>query len=194
MRFIFIALALAPLTAHANPTTQACLGNLDTFLTCPAGAQRQGNECRAREPQRGQGAGEHWSGSKRQGPSLYLRKDGKTVSWVANYKDHKKTGRVFRFDQQGRLETITDLVEDKNHGINVMCTDTGQVKYVSYFKDDRPVFSRAWKADGSLSYAFEYDDKGQSKPVTVKPELAKRPDHLCRPQKCDVKTPPELWK
>jgi hypothetical protein len=77
-QLLFVAATLAASTAHASPTTQACLGNLDDFLTCPAGAQRSGTECRAREPQRGQAAGEHWSGSKRQGPAVFMR-DAKLV-------------------------------------------------------------------------------------------------------------------
>ena len=184
---ILAALSIAPL-AHANPTTQSCLGNVDTFLTCPAGAQRSKTECRAK--------GDHWSGSKRQGPALFLRNDGKTVSFAANYKDHKKTGRIYRFDDQGRLASIADVSDDKYNGLSVTCLPDGRVWYLGYFQDDRPVgVSRAWKAkDGTFSYAMDHDASGRSKPIKATPEMMQRPDHLCQPQRCDVNTPPELWK
>src|SRR5262245_16618307 len=89
---LLVSAVSATAAADSKPATQACLGDVDHFLTCPAGAQRVGTECRARD-------GRHWSGSMRQGPSLFLR-DNQTVSFAANYKDHKKSGRVFNFDAQ----------------------------------------------------------------------------------------------
>jgi hypothetical protein len=187
-----LATTLLASTASANPTTQACLGDINAFLTCPAGAQRSGTECRAREPQRGQGSGEHWSGSKRQGPSVFMR-DAKTVSFAASYKDHKKTGRVFRFDDQGRLESWTDLTNDEYNGLSVTCLPDGRVWYLAYYKDGRVVgISRSWRAkDGSFSYAMDHDAQGSHK-VTVSPALQKRPDQLCQPQRCDVNAAPDL--
>jgi hypothetical protein len=180
-------------TASANPTTQACLGNLDTFLACPAGAQRTGTECRAREPNRGQAAGEHWSGSKRQGPAVFMR-DDKMVSFAASYKDHKKTGRVYRFDKQGVLESWTDMANDEYEGLSVTCLPDGRVWYLAYYKDGRVVgVSRSWRAkDGSFSYAMDHDAQGRSKNITVPPALMQRPDHLCQVQRCDVDAAPDL--
>src|SRR5688572_14777226 len=106
MRTILLLSTLIASTASANPTTQACLGDFDTFLTCPAGSQRFKTECRSNDKS-------HWSGSKRQGPTLHLRDDNKTVSFAASYKDHKKTGRVYRFDDQGRLASWNDVVNDE---------------------------------------------------------------------------------
>jgi hypothetical protein len=127
-----VVLAAALLTAtaaHAEPTTQACLGNIDTFLTCPAGAQRSGTECRTKEP--------HWSGSKRQGPSIFMR-DAKLVSFAASYRDHKKTGRVFRFDNNGVLESWTDMADDEYNGLSVTCLPDGRAWYLAYYKDGEP--------------------------------------------------------
>src|SRR5688572_23800863 len=64
--------------ADSKPTTQACLGDFKAFLACPPGSRVSGSECRAVEPKRGKGDGEHWSGSKRQGPALFLRDDDET--------------------------------------------------------------------------------------------------------------------
>jgi hypothetical protein len=194
MRNIFlVAATLLASTAHANPTTQVCLGNIDDFLTCPAGAQRSGTECRAREPQRGQAAGEHWSGSKRQGPAVFMR-DATKVSFAASYKDHKKTGRVFRFDDQGRLESWTDMANDEYNGLSVTCLPDGRAWYLAYYKDGRVVgISRSWRAkDGSFSYAMDHDAQGRSFKVTVPAAMQKRPDHLCQPQRCDVNAAPDL--
>ncbi len=192
-------LSLAPLAiatlatgAHADPTTQACLGGLDAFLTCPAGAQRSGTECRTREPHGGQGAGEHWSGSKRQGPGVFLR-DNNTVSFAAFYKDHKKTGRIFHFDDQGRLESWSDVADDKYHGLSVTCLPNGHVWYLAYYKDDKLVgLSRSWKQDGSFSYAMQYDAQGHSTSITPTADQMRRPDALCQPARCDVTTKPDL--
>jgi hypothetical protein len=182
-------------SADPTPTTQACLGAIDAFLTCPAGATRHDTECRAREPQRGLGANEHWSGSKRQGPAIFFRSDDKTVSFAANYKDHKKTGRIFRFDDQGRLDSWTDLQADQYNGMSVSCQPDGRVSHLSYYKNDRVVgISRAWKSDGSFSYAFDHDSKGRSIRVVATPLMQQRPDHLCQLAKCNVNAPPEHWK
>lgn len=182
---ILLATTLLAATAHANPTTQACLGNIDALLTCPAGAQRFGTECRAR--------GDHWSGSKRQGPAVFMR-DAKIVSFAASYKDHKKTGRAYRFDKQGVLESWTDLANDEYHGLSVTCLPDGRVWYLANYKDGRVVgVSRAWRAkDGSFSYAMDHDAQGHSHKVTVSAALQKRPDHLCQPQRCDVNAAPDL--
>ena len=190
---LLVTMLAAASTVHANPTTQACLGNIDTFLSCPAGAQRSGTECRTREPNRGQGAGEHWSGSKRQGPSVFMR-DAKTVSFAASYKDHKKTGRAYRFDKQGVLQSWSDLANDEYHGLSVTCLPDGRVSYLANFKDGRIVgISRAWRTkDGSFSYAMEYDAQGHPHKVTATPAMQKRPDHLCQPQRCDVNAAPDL--
>jgi hypothetical protein len=190
------SLTLTAATAAAQPTTQACLGELDAFLACPAGAQRSGTECRAREPQRGKGEGEHWSGSKRQGPAVFLRHDdAKRVSFAAHYKDHKKTGRVFHFDKDGRLESWSDVAEDRYHGLSVSCTPDGRVYYMAYYDRDRSVgISRSWRmSDGAFSYAFEYDAAGKSSRIEATPAQQRRPDHLCQPARCDVQARPELW-
>lgn len=180
-------------TASAQPTTQACLGNIDAFLTCPAGAKRSGTECRAREPKGGQGDGEHWSGSKRQGPSVFQRDDG-TVTFAASYKDHKKTGRVFHFDNKGRLESWADLSADDYHGVAVTCTPEGRVWHLAYYRNDKLVgISRSWKAsDGSFSYAMDHDDQGRSISITATADQMRRPDALCQPVKCDVNAKPDL--
>jgi len=174
-----LLLASPATAAHPNPTTQACLGNLDSFLACPTGAQRSGTECRA--------------GSKRQGPTLFMR-DDKLVSLAATYKDHKKAGRVFRFDAEGRLESWTDTANDEYEGLSVTCLPDGRVWYLAYYHDGRVVgISRSWRAkDGSFSYAMDHDAQGRSKNITVPPALMQRPDHLCQPQRCDVNATPDL--
>ncbi|MBS1122042.1 MAG: hypothetical protein H6Q90_4270 [Deltaproteobacteria bacterium] len=195
------ATSLLAATAAAQPapavTTQACLGELATFLTCPAGSRLSGTECRAVEPHHGQADGEHWSGSKRSGPAVFLR-DGDPskpiVSFAANYRDHKKTGRVFRFDDQGRLESFSDVMNDEDHGLSVTCLPNGRVSYLGYYKKGKSVgMSRAWKErDGSFSYAFEYDAQGRGQQVQTTPALEQRPDQLCHPARCDVMAKPDL--
>lgn len=203
------ALAL-PLTvgqagsAAAEPaaTTQACLGDLRKFLTCPAGAAISGTECRQREPQRGRAEGEHWSGSKRQGPALFLRGEHddeltpqSIVSFAATYKDHKKHGRIFRFDKQGRLESWNNVLGDEWYGLAVTCTPDGKVAHLAtHFGDKTVGISRAWRSkDGELSYALEHDAAGKiARHLQATPELARRPDELCRPVTCDVHAKPDL--
>lgn len=184
MKALLAILATASVS-QAAPVTQTCLGPVDTFLACPAGAHKQGTECR------GQGA--HWSGSMRQGPAVFMR-DDKNVSFAASYKDHKKTGRVYRFDKEGRLESWSDMANDEYEGLSVTCLPDGRVWYLAYFHDGRVVgVSRSWRAkDGSFSYAMEYDASNRSTKITVPAALQQRPDHLCQPVKCDVNAAPDL--
>jgi hypothetical protein len=186
------ALAATPVAAEPKVTTQACLGSVQTFLSCPAGAQRSGTECRAR--------GDHWSGSMRQGPALFLRDDREPdpakqrVSFAASYTDHKKTGRVFHFDADGKLESWTDVFADRYHGLSVSCLPDGRVSHLAYYKDDRLVgISRSWRTrDGGFASAFQYDASGRGTPVQVSPALQQRPDSLCQPAACDVRAKPDL--
>ncbi len=197
---------LAGSAAAAGPVTQACLGDLPTFLTCPAGAVLYGTECRQREPKRGQGQGEHWSGSQRQGPAVFLRsgfdvkldKDSK-VAFAARYKNHKKNGRIYRFDQQGVLESWTNVIDDKSYGLSVTCRPDGTVAYVaSYFANKVVGLSRSWrKSDGALSSAIAHDPHSKAtkrldSTSGLTPEMARRPDELCRPVRCDVTAAPDL--
>ena len=188
-------------TAEPVATTQACLGDLRAFLTCPAGATVSGTECRQKEPRHGLGEGEHWSGSKRQGPALFLRgddEDGLTprsmVSFAATYKDHKKNGRIYRFDAQGRLESWNNVIHNEWYGLAVTCTPDGKVAHLAtHFGDKTLGISRAWRSkDGQLSYAIEYDAAGKiARHLEATPELARRPDELCRPVRCDVNAAPD---
>jgi len=175
-----LAALLAAPAAYAGPTTQACLGSLDSFLACPAGTQRVGTECRARE-------------TKRQGPSVFMR-DAKKVSFAASYKDNKKTGRVFRFDNDGVLESWTDMADDEYNGLSVTCLADGRAWSLAYYKDGRVVgISRTWRAkDGSFAYAMDHDAQGRTTKVTVSAALQQRPDHLCQIAKCDVNARPDL--
>lgn len=190
----------------AGVTTQACLGDFATFLTCPAGASVHfGSECRAKERHGGQAAGEHWSGSQRQGPALFFRgtnqdkitKDSK-VSFAANYKNHKKNGRIYRFDKQGRLASWENVIDDKSYGLAVTCNPDGTVAFLANFAADKVVgISRSWRKDGSLSYAIDHDPDGKRTThlepgAGLTPELARRPDELCRPARCDINARPEL--
>jgi hypothetical protein len=189
---ILVSITLLSVPASANPTTQACIGDFDSFLACPAGAKRSGTECRAAEAKKGKGDGEHWSGSKRQGPAIFLRDEAtKNVSFVAYYKDHKKNGRTFHFDAQGRLESWADMANDTHHGMSVDCSDDGRVTLVSHMKDGKSVgISRHWKrSDGSFSFAY---DQAKRTSVDIPAADKVRPDHLCRPQRCDVTTAPDL--
>lgn len=178
-----------------RPTTQACLGDFATFLACPAGSQRSGTECRATDK-------DHWSGSKRQGPAIFLRDEDETdpskirVSFAANYKNHEKTGRVFRFDENGVLESWSDLANDDYHGLSVTCLPNGRVWYLAYFDHGKLTgISRSWKAsDGTFSYAFAYAPDGTSRSLDPTPALAQRPDELCRPVVCDVNAKPDVWR
>ena len=183
---LLVSAVSATAAADSKPATQACLGDVDHFLTCPAGAQRVGTECRARD-------GRHWSGSMRQGPSLFLR-DNQTVSFAANYKDHKKSGRVFNFDPQGRLESWSDMADDDDHGLSVTCLPDGRVWYLAYYKHGRVVgISRSWSAkDGAFMSAMLHDAYGHAMVVQVTPDQMVRPDALCRPQRCDVTAKPDL--
>ncbi|MEO8702891.1 MAG: hypothetical protein ABI867_22795 [Kofleriaceae bacterium] len=189
-------LALTASAAEPKPTTQACLGDFNTFLTCPAGSKRWGTECRADEQHGGKGSDEHWSGSKRQGPSIFLRDDDETdpkkqrVSFAANYKDHKKHGRVFRFDKDGVFESFSDMANDDYNGLSVDCFSDGKVSNLAYFKNGKVVgIALHWKQDGSFSFAY---DQGKRESVSVPASQMTRPDHLCRPAKCDVTTPADL--
>ena len=165
---LVLAALLAAPAAHAGPTTQACLGNVDAFLACPTGTQRIGTECRARE-------------TKRQGPAIFMR-DEKTVSFAATYKDHKATGRVYRFDKDGVLESWTDVADDEYNGLSVTCLPDGRAWYLAYYKDGRVVgISRSWRAkDGSFAYAMDHDAQGRTTKVQVPAGLQQRPDHLCQ--------------
>lgn len=199
---VAVALAATATTAAADPgaATQACLGDLKTFLTCPAGARVSGTECRAREPRRGQGAGEHWSGSKRQGPALFLRDDDVTdpklarVSFAAYYVDHKKTGRVFHFAPDGTLESWSDMAGDDYHGLSVTCLPDGRVSYLAYYDHDQVVgVSRSWRtSDGAFASAIDHGKGDRSDILAKTPALAARPDALCRPARCDVRAAPDL--
>jgi hypothetical protein len=183
MKFlVLVALATA---AHADPTTQACLGDFDKLLTCPANAQRSGTECRAKGP--------HWSGTQRQGPALFML-DDKTVSFAASYKDHKKTGRVFSFDAQGRLTSWADMANDEYNGLSVSCLPDGRISHLAYYKDGKVTgVARSWRTrDGAFSYAMAYDADGHSHNIDVPAPLMARPDQLCQPQRCDVHAKPDL--
>jgi len=177
---------------ESRATTQACLGDFNTMLTCPAGAELDGTECRA--------VSKHWAKSTRQGPALFLRDPAERdsarvrVSFATNYKDHKKTGRTFRFDAEGRLESFSDLAADANHGIDVVCRPDGRVERVAYFNRGKVVgLSRTWnERDGALELAYQYDGQGQGRRVEVSAQLARRPDELCRPARCDVAAKPDL--
>jgi hypothetical protein len=198
--FGLVTSSLIAVTASANPkpATQACLGDWKTFLSCPAGATVKGSECRA--TQRGN-AGEHWSGSQRQGPALFLRDTNQRdpakvrVSFAASYKNHKKTGRVFHFDKEGRLESWTDVDGDRYHGLSVSCLPDGRVSHLAYYKQDKVVgISRSWRTkDGTFSHAMDRDANGRPIPID-KPSAAlmQRPDHLCQLARCDVNAKPDL--
>jgi hypothetical protein len=183
-------------------TTQACLGPLATFLTCPAGAALSGTECRQREPRRGAAPGEHWSGSQRQGPAVFLRgalgaapTAGAKISFATQYKNHKKNGRVFRFDKEGRLESWNNVIDDEWYGLAVTCTPEGTVKSLANHAGNKVVgISRSWRtSDGTLSYALDHDASGKvTAHLEATPELARRPDELCRPARCDVAAAPDL--
>lgn len=198
-----LAAALAPGRASADPkpTTQACLGDLTAFLTCPTGAKIAGTECRQREARGGAGEGEHWSGSKRQGPALFLRgneddlKAQSIVSFAAYYINHKKNGRVFHFDKQGNLESWNNVIDDQWYGLAVTCRPDGRVSYLATHAGNKTVgISRSWRAkDGELSYAIEYDAQGKVvRHLQATPELARRPDELCRPARCEVTAKPDF--
>lgn len=192
--------------ASTAPTTQACLGDFATFLTCPAGATvaAGSTECRQREPRRGAGPGEHWSGSQRQGPALFLRDragvdkpvtKASTVSFATRYKNHKKNGRLFRFDKEGRLSAWENLIDDRSYGLSVSCTPDGKVSFMAtYFNDKVVGLSRAWRSDGTLSYAIQHDATGAVTGHGEHPtaEQARRPDELCRPARCDINAAPEV--
>ncbi len=182
--------------------TQACLGDLTTFLTCPAGAAVSGTECRQRAPRRGAAPGEHWSGSQRQGPALFFRgafgaapTKSSILDFAARYAKHKKNGRVFHFDKQGRLESWNNVIDDQWYGLAVTCTPAGTVRSVATHAANKVVgLSRSWRAsDGALSYALEHDASGAiTAHLDATPELARRPDELCRPTRCDIDAAPDL--
>lgn len=198
-----LATALAPGHAAADPkaTTQACLGDLTAYLTCPTGAKVSGTECRQREAHGGTGAGEHWSGSKRQGPALFLRGDERAVNaqslvnFAAYYINHKKNGRVFHFDKQGNLTSWNNVIDDQWYGLAVTCLPDGRVSYLATHAGNKTVgISRSWRAkDGELSYAIEYDAQGKVvRHLQPTPELARRPDELCRPARCEITAKPDM--
>jgi hypothetical protein len=116
------------------------------------------------------------------------------VSFAASYKDHKKHGRVFNFDRDGRLDSWTDMANDDYHGLSVDCTPDGRVKHLAYFSRGKVVgISRSWRDDGTLSYALDHPTPGSSTvSVPHTPELSRRPDELCRPARCDLDAAPDL--
>lgn len=189
-----LAGTLGTTVTFANPpTTQVCLGDLDKLLTCPAGAKRMGTECRVPEPHQGAAPGEHWSRSKRQGPSLFVH--GGKVSLAASYKVHKKQGRAYRFDRKGALESISDFSADQYNGLHVTCLPDGRVSSIAYFKQGQRVgLSRSWRTkDGTLSTAFDNGNgTGASKAVAPTAALEQRPDALCQPVRCDLNAAPDL--
>lgn len=195
---VLVAASSIALTASADPkpTTQACLGDWNN-LPCPPNARRAGTECRVDEPQHGKAPGEHWSGSKRQGPAVFFRDDKERdpakqrVTFAANYKDHQKQGRVFHFDGDGRLESWSDMASDDFHGLSVDCLPDGRVSNLVYFKHGKAVgVSRSWKVkDGSFSYAF---DQATHASIKVSAELERRPDELCHPVRCELDAKPDL--
>ncbi len=182
-----------PPTERPPPvTTQACLGDLNDFLRCPPGAAVDGTECRATSG--------HWAKSTRQGPALLLRDAAERdstrvrVQFASFYKDHKKTGRTFHFDAEGRLEEWSDTQADEQHGLSVQCSPDGRVERVASFNRGKVVgLSRTWgNQDGTLSLAYEHGADGRGRRVEVSAELARRPDELCRPTHCDVTARPDL--
>lgn len=188
-----------PLPA-AKPTTQACLGELPAFLACPAGAAIFGTQCRQRESQRSS-AGESSWGGQRQGPSLSLfpvdlsagLPKGLLVNFAARFKNDKKNGRVFRFDQQGHLISWENRIDDMIYGLSVTCTPAGTVsRLASYFNGKSVGTSRSWRADGTFSHAITYDANGKAGFPQPTPELVHRPDELCRPARCDIAAKPDL--
>jgi hypothetical protein len=179
----FGATALA-LTAHAEPptTTQSCLGELDAFLACPPGSKRIHTECRAEETR-------PWSGSRREGPAVFLRDDHRVI-FAANYQANQKQGRVFRFDPSGALESFSDMAGDDYHGISVDCFADGKVGSLGYFQHGKAVgLALHWKEDGTFAFAY---DQTRRESVTLPVAQQQRPDHLCRPRTCDVHAAPDL--
>src|SRR5205085_2526927 len=81
----------APQRPLPPPTTQACLGDLETLLTCPPHAHLVGTECRAIS---GEGT---WAAEPRQGPALTMR-DGEHVRTATAYRNNALEGRTFEFD------------------------------------------------------------------------------------------------
>ena len=82
-------------SAHAEPTTVECLGNLDRLLSCPPGAQLvdhgSASYCAT------QNGFDSWPPASRNGPSVWFqhRKPG-VVHRAGYYKDHKKHGRTLQ--------------------------------------------------------------------------------------------------
>jgi hypothetical protein len=186
-----IALGAPRSTERPVATTQACLGaDLQTFLACPPGAHVAGTECRADSTDR------HWSGSMRQGPAVFLRDEAETdpakirVRFVATYKDHKKQGRSFTFDADGKLESFADMTDDDYHGLAVDCTPDGRVSDLAYYDHGKVVgITRHWRSDGGFAFAY---DQNRRMSVTVGKQLEVSPDALCQPQRCDVNAAPDL--
>jgi hypothetical protein len=101
---------------------------------------------------------------------------------------------VYRYDDQGRLESWNDEANDDWHGLAVTCLPDGRVWYLAYYKNGDVVgVSRSWKSsDGSFASAMDHDANGHAFPIAATPEMMKRPDHLCQPQRCDVNAKPDL--
>src|SRR6185295_10165638 len=121
------------------------------------------HECRARS--------DHWSGSSRQGPAVWYDDDDPTVIRAAGlYKDHKRTGRWFEFDKQGRLAQIIDYLNGVPDGAYVTCYPDGSVAGLFYDVADKiQGVSRWWRKDGTLSYAIEYKDDKWVRSLTDDP-------------------------
>jgi hypothetical protein len=177
--------------ASAEPTTQACLGDLDRFLSCPDGAARVDTECRDNDDG-------YWL-RVRHGPAVAMRFRSASdpsppiVYSAASYKDDQKTGRVYRFDAAGKLAAWDDMLGDQHHGASVVCTPDGHITSITYFSHNHRVgVSRWWSARGDLVRASEHDGHGHSVRADPTPATVHRPDELCQPRRCDVTTQPDL--
>jgi hypothetical protein len=157
--------------AFADPTTQACLGMGDDAESikkalaakCPEGASlSDGRRFKTHKEGDGFELGCNVPKGKgnipvRHGPAVWFHKGGK-VARAGQYDAHTKTGRWYRFDEQGRLQWIEDLRDDwSTYGYYIECDpENGQLLGLTYFdkNGEQQGKSFRWKKDGSFSYGF----------------------------------------
>jgi hypothetical protein len=174
-----IAIILFASTAHAEPTTQACLGDLTRFLTCPPDAHLRGTLC--------------WSAGGGHGPAYDTHPNG-TLRSAGYYLPFANAhGRVFTFDTSGVLKSWVDMRNGEEHGLWVECSDGGHVTEVSSWAHGEPVgLTRTWDRDGKLWLAFAHDGNDKFHDIQPTPAQRRRPDELCHPRVCDVRAAPDL--
>ena len=178
--------------AWAEPVTQACLGNIDRLLECPSGGELADGTatggsykfCFRRDPAKSKYARIY------HGPSIgYDSHNRSIVRRAGTYRDGKKHGRFYHFDEEGKLDRMVDYKNGEYDGASIRCHENGRVRSVTPHRNGkRHGVSQHWRKDGRFVYATEYAD-GQrvGQPLDLRPYVV-APAGICQPKSCDLET------